>query len=378
MRRQIDRLKKENADLQGKFDREISEYYDCFKLFKKDFKERPLLAWSFAKQFEHHLRQSMRQQGLEIGPRMGSGGFGVAYKSCRTRDTRNLLCVKVPIELKQESKWFISGSLEKEIRCLQAVHKFEGSEEADKVLDCIVKPIMPEVKLFNQEPVLVSRFYSSNLLRLMTCKQIEVVDLQWRHFFRRLFQAVKFLHSIDMVHRDLKPQNIMVELKEGPADERFSPVIIDFGFVNEKFGPRGTPGYVPPEAFEESPASVSKSQLAGFDVFALGSILFEIRFKRELPKVNKEPEEFKEALEVLAGCNDSLSRLIARLICGPSERLSITEALAHPWLNPTDRYKAAAILFDCVEDDEEMQQQEEQIQSSAKQKCIEQGGRNSS
>ena len=204
----------------------------------------------------------------------------------------------------------------------------------------------------------------------MTCKEIEVADLHWRHFFRRLFEAVKFLHSIDIVHRDLKPDNIMVEQKDGPVDERFSPVIIDFGFVNEKFGPRGTPGYVPPEAFEEIPAFVSQSQLASFDVYALGSILFEIRFKRELPRVHKEPELYRETIECLKGYNDSLARLIAGLICSRSERLSITEALAHPWLNPTDRYRASAILFDCLEEGEETLQQENQIQNDANRDSI--------
>ena len=98
-------------------------------MFKKDFKERPLLAWSFAKQFEYHLRQNMRLQGLQLGPRMGSGGFGVAYQSCRPRDTRTLLCVKVSMELKQKSKWVVAGSLEKEIRCLHAVHMFEAQRK---------------------------------------------------------------------------------------------------------------------------------------------------------------------------------------------------------------------------------------------------------
>ena len=52
------------------------------------------------------------------------------------------------------------------------------------------------------------------------------------------------------------------------------------------------------------------------------------------------------ALEDLYSANDSLSNLITGLIGSNRERLTMEEALAHPWLNPSDRYKAAAILFE--------------------------------
>ena len=82
LRRRISELEKQTKDLQSKFDREANEHWDCFRLFKKDFKENPMLAWDFAKQFEYHLRHNMQQQGLVLGPRIGHGGFGVSYKAC--------------------------------------------------------------------------------------------------------------------------------------------------------------------------------------------------------------------------------------------------------------------------------------------------------
>ena len=45
----IQNLKKQNAILQDKFDRDINEHWECFNQFKKDFKENPMLAWHFAK-----------------------------------------------------------------------------------------------------------------------------------------------------------------------------------------------------------------------------------------------------------------------------------------------------------------------------------------
>ena len=60
LRRRISELEKQTKDLQSKFDREANEHWDCFRLFKKDFKENPMLAWDFAKQFEYHLRHNMQ------------------------------------------------------------------------------------------------------------------------------------------------------------------------------------------------------------------------------------------------------------------------------------------------------------------------------
>ena len=65
-----------------------------------------------------------------------------------------------------------------------------------------------------------------------------------------------------------------------------------------------------------------------------------------MPCADKGGEQYTDALEDLHSANDSLSDLIAGLIGSNRERLSMAEALAHPWLNPSDIYKAAAILFD--------------------------------
>jgi serine/threonine protein kinase len=91
------------------------------------------------------------------------------------------------------------------------------------------------------------------------------------HFARGITEGLVAIHRENVIHRDLKPHNILV------ADgER--PVIADFGVARRAGGTRmthtghliGTPAYMAPEQFTE--AAVTHA----VDLFALGSILYEM------------------------------------------------------------------------------------------------------
>ena len=221
----------------------------CFQGFTKGFKKDPRLAIKQAEQFDFHLRFDMNKQGLKLGAQLGRGTYGTAYKATRINSGKGTVCVKIPLNLELRGKDVVSGSLKKEIRCLQYLHSKGNQKDFRVELDSIVEPIMTEVKLFQNEPVLVTKCYSFTLLDLIYNEKADVSDMQWSHFFRCLLRAVSFLHRKGVYHRDLKPDNIMVEEKKAAGNGRYCPVIIDFGFVNTPAGPLGTPGYLAPEAF---------------------------------------------------------------------------------------------------------------------------------
>ncbi|MEE8153711.1 MAG: serine/threonine-protein kinase [Phycisphaerales bacterium] len=89
--------------------------------------------------------------------------------------------------------------------------------------------------------------------------------------FVKIVEAVTAAHAAGVVHRDLKPTNILV-------DRMGEPIIVDFGLARsgEASGSSvhtvgGTPGYAAPEQFDAS-------QPLGptVDVYALGAIMFEM------------------------------------------------------------------------------------------------------
>ncbi|KPA99341.1 bifunctional protein-serine/threonine kinase/phosphatase, partial [Pseudomonas asplenii] len=93
---------------------------------------------------------------------------------------------------------------------------------------------------------------------------------QWQELARRTLQAVGMLHRRNILHRDIKPQNLHLG-----SDGELR--LLDFGLaycpgLSEAPGPElpGTPGYIAPEAFDGQPPDVRQ------DLYSVGVSLFHL------------------------------------------------------------------------------------------------------
>lgn len=127
-------------------------------------------------------------------------------------------------------------------------------------------------------------------------------------------QAIGKAHAVGVVHRDLKPGNILV-------DRKGRPKVIDFGISTPtEIDPdrriagviAGTLGYLPAECLKGE--SIDERAR---DVYALGSILYELIAGR--PLFSREPKETlierilaDERTEIPPNCPDDLREIVQR------------------------------------------------------------------
>ncbi|KAJ1416197.1 kinase-like domain-containing protein [Ochromonadaceae sp. CCMP2298] len=181
--------------------------------------------------------------------------------------------------------------------------------------------------------------------------------------FAQLLLGVSFLHSVGVVHRDIKAENVLCNVSDTGeitvklADFGLAAVLSDkkrkttsnvnkmkaFKGLKERCG---TNGYIAPEVF-------SQAYGPQVDVWGLGCVLFEL-LTGEVPFKHKEivPTVFDKIMSLTArsapfdraykrsagwqllsdGARDLINQMLK---VNPRHRLSVDECLRHPWVTGT-------------------------------------------
>ena len=119
----------------------------------------------------------------------------------------------------------------------------------------------------------VSEVSLSSYIKSLPNKTVN--ETQAKPIIKSISEALKYLHSKNVVHRDIKMENILI----GEASD---VKLIDFGFsiaidTNQKLSIFcGTPSYMAPEIVNREPYSF------GADIWALGVLIYRI-IKGEFP-----------------------------------------------------------------------------------------------
>mgnify|MGYP001799869705 CR=1 FL=1 len=190
---------------------------------------------------------------------LGQGGFGNAYLACDL-DNRNKPCVIKRLTYKGPD----AQSNEK------ARQLFE--QEAER-LDQLIHPQIPRLLAYFQEGnylYLVQEVIEGQTLHQEFEADGPFNEAKLRALLRGLLPVLQFVHSRNVIHRDIKPDNIM-RRRNGDL------ILIDFGVAKflEQSGfshaatTIGTPGYAAPE-------QISGRVRPASDIFALGATCFQL------------------------------------------------------------------------------------------------------
>lgn len=162
---------------------------------------------------------------------------------------------------------------------------------AAKLDNPMIVPVL-DAQLKGRKPYIASTFCHGPDFGHWLARQ--TAPIEWKQaaaFTAKLADAVHYAHEQGVLHRDLKPGNIMVESVNHEQPNRchgtdgnlalLQPRLTDFGLaklVKETLGDTrssvivGTPLYMAPEQIEPKRNQTSPAT----DVFALGTILFEL------------------------------------------------------------------------------------------------------
>mmetsp|Transcript_3121 Transcript_3121/g.4693 ORF Transcript_3121/g.4693 Transcript_3121/m.4693 type:complete len:717 (+) Transcript_3121:227-2377(+) len=156
-----------------------------------------------------------------------------------------------------------------------------------------------------------------------------------------LIKGVQYLHERKIAHRDLKPQNLLLE----SSDDNTSVKICDFGFAKRVHMPQslttlcGSKHYVAPELLKNHPYDESADMWSvGVNIYFLlaGHLPFNARDQQDLFQLIRLGK-FNFDSRYWAGISDEAMDLIERLLeVDPASRATATDALESGWIQALD------------------------------------------
>ena len=195
----------------------------------------------------------------EILDEIARGGMGVIYRA-REPHSGRIVALKCILAYQGDSD--------------QAVARFRREAETVARLDHPnIVPIYHVGETADGSPFFTMK-YAPNGSLLQTRGPLREQPRQSVLLMMKVAQAVQYAHEQGVLHRDLKPGNILL-------DGRGEPLVSDFGLarceevashLTRSLTSFGTPGYVAPEQADGPAARLTPAA----DIYSLGAILFEL------------------------------------------------------------------------------------------------------
>uniref|UniRef100_A0A6Q2XIS7 Serine/threonine-protein kinase n=1 Tax=Esox lucius TaxID=8010 RepID=A0A6Q2XIS7_ESOLU len=251
---------------------------------------------------------------------LGSGQFGIVYggKHRKTgRDVAIKIIDKLRFPTKQESQ------LRNEVAILQNLH-----HPGVVNLECMFET--PE-RVF----VVMEKLHGDMLEMILSSEKGRLPERITKFLVSQILQALRHLHFKNIVHCDLKPENVLL----ASADAFPQVKLCDFGFariIGEKSFRRsvvGTPAYLAPEVLR------NKGYNRSLDMWSVGVIIY-VSLSGTFPF--NEDEDIHDQIQNAAFMyppnpwkkvsREAIDLINNLLQVKMRKRYSVDKSLSHPWL----------------------------------------------
>ena len=259
-----------------------------------------------------------------VTKRLGNGSFATVWRGYH-RHTLQPVAIKSISLAKLASNRKHVANLESEIECMRALQH-----------ENVVRLI--ETHDSERHKYLIMEFCEGGDLSHYLRKHKQPLPLPLaQRFAIQLKNGLQVLHSRQLIHRDLKPQNLLLDQSTSPYTATLK--LADFGFARSLLADDmaatlcGSPLYMAPEILKY------QAYDAKADLWSVGAILYEMVVGRVpytgqnhiqlLDRIEREEVSWPAAVEVSVECKDLINRLLKRRV---EERMSFQQFFSHPFL----------------------------------------------
>ena len=202
-----------------------------------------------------------------LGEKLGSGSFGDCYL-CVSKEDNKEYAIKIMSKEKLKEKNILFYLAKSEITIQQNL-------DSPKIVK--IKEYIEDSKYI----YIIQEYCKNNALSNLLSKRKYLTEIEVQNYIFQLIQGLHYLHSRKIIHRDIKPNNLLL-------DEKLELKIADFGLSKKLYEGQklkeklGTQVFMAPEIWELSETGYSLE----VDIWSLGIVMFKL-LTGKLPFENK-------------------------------------------------------------------------------------------